>query len=48
MEAVFNRMTEAHDTLTASDRRAEYDAYLGSIEKTRSIEQMLSDAVSRE
>jgi curved DNA-binding protein CbpA len=46
MEALFGRMTEAHDTLTASDRRAEYDAYLGSIDKTRSIEQMLAEATA--
>ncbi|MGO8992673.1 MAG: DnaJ domain-containing protein [Polyangiaceae bacterium] len=46
METVFGRMTEAHDTLTAKDRRAEYDAYLGSVEKTRSIEQMLAEAMT--
>ena len=28
MEAVFSRVTEAHDTLTDKDRRAEYDGYL--------------------
>jgi curved DNA-binding protein CbpA len=46
MEAIFGRMTEAHDALTSSERRAEYDAYLGSIEKTRGIEQLLADAMS--
>ncbi len=45
MEAVFGRMTEAHDTLTSNERRAEYDAYLTSIEKTRGIEQMLAEAM---
>jgi curved DNA-binding protein CbpA len=46
MESVFGRMTEAHDTLTSADRRADYDAYLGSVEKSRSIEQMLAEAMS--
>jgi tetratricopeptide (TPR) repeat protein len=46
MEAVFGRMTEAHDTLTAKDRRAEYDAYLASLQKTRTIEEMLAEAMS--
>src|SRR5262249_28855439 len=44
MEAVFGRMTEAHDTLTHADRRAEYDAYLASVEKTRGLETKLAQA----
>jgi curved DNA-binding protein CbpA len=35
IEAVFNRVTIAHDVLTAKDRRAEYDAHLASIQKSR-------------
>jgi curved DNA-binding protein CbpA len=46
MEAIFGRMTEAHDTLTSKERRAEYDAYLGSLARTNSIEQLLSEAMS--
>jgi curved DNA-binding protein CbpA len=45
MEAVFGRMTLAHDTLTNADRRAEYDAYLSSKDKSRTIERRLADAV---
>ena len=35
IEAVFNRVTIAHDILTTKDRRAEYDAQLASIQKSR-------------
>lgn len=38
MEAVFARVTEAHDTLTHPEKRARYDAYLRDIELTRSYE----------
>jgi tetratricopeptide (TPR) repeat protein len=46
MEAIFGRMTAAHDTLTAPDRRAEYDAYIESVQQSRSIEDLLSDALA--
>jgi thioredoxin-like negative regulator of GroEL len=39
-------MTEAHDTLTRDQRRAEYDAYLGSIDESRLIEQMVAAAMN--
>ncbi len=35
IEAVFNRVTIAHDILTAKDRRAEYDEYLASTQPHR-------------
>lgn len=35
IEAVFNRVTIAHDILTMKDRRAEYDDYLGQTQKNR-------------
>ena len=35
IEAVFNRVTIAHDVLTAKDRRAEYDEYLTQTQKNR-------------
>jgi curved DNA-binding protein CbpA len=39
LERIFARLTEAHDTLTRSGPRAEYDAYLASLDKTRSFDQ---------
>ena len=39
LERIFARLTEAHDTLTRSGPRAEYDAYLASLAKTRSLDQ---------
>jgi hypothetical protein len=35
IEAVFNRVTIAHDVLTVKDRRAEYDEYLVQTQKNR-------------
>jgi curved DNA-binding protein CbpA len=46
MEAIFRRMTEAHDALTDGTRRADYDVYLGSVEKTRGIEQMVAETAA--
>ena len=40
LERVFTRLTEAHDTLTRSGPRAEYDAYLASLDKTRQFDQV--------
>jgi hypothetical protein len=45
METIFGRMSVAHETLS-SDRRAEYDAYLGSVERTRRIEEMVEEATA--
>lgn len=39
LERVFARLTEAHDALTRSGPRAEYDAYLAARHKTRLLEQ---------
>jgi curved DNA-binding protein CbpA len=44
LERVFARLTEAHDVLTRSAPRAEYDAYLASQKKTRDFDQKLSDS----
>jgi curved DNA-binding protein CbpA len=44
MEAIFGRLTIAHDTLTSKADRAEYDAYLGIRETTREQEDRLAGA----
>ena len=44
LERVFSRLTEAHDVLTRGAPRAEYDAYLASRNKTRDLDQKLSDS----
>ncbi|AUX21654.1 molecular chaperone DnaJ [Sorangium cellulosum] len=50
IEAVFTRITLAHDTLTSRQRRAEYDAYLEQTHKNRAmaalIEQTPRDIVT--
>ena len=40
MEAIFARVTLAHDVLTSKDRRPEYDTYLGARSAARKIESM--------
>lgn len=40
LEKIFARLTEAHDTLTRSGPRAEYDAYLASLDQTRKLDQV--------
>ncbi len=47
LEHLFARLTEAHDTLTRAAPRAEYDAYLSSLNKTRALEQPNVDAQVR-
>ena len=42
LERVFARLTEAHDALTRPGPRAEYDAYLASLDTTRALDE--SDA----
>jgi curved DNA-binding protein CbpA len=44
LERVFSRLTEAHDALTRSAPRAEYDAYLAARSTTRELDQKLSDS----
>jgi curved DNA-binding protein CbpA len=46
MEAIFARVTLAHDTLLDGDRRAEYDEYLQAQRQSRSMEDLLSDALA--
>jgi curved DNA-binding protein CbpA len=38
MEAIFTRITEAHDVLTDAERRAEYDGYIGEIDVARNVD----------
>lgn len=40
MEAIFARVTLAHDVLTSKEKRPEYDAYLGARSASRKIESM--------
>lgn len=46
MEAIFGRITLAHDTLTNREKRAEYDAYLDEQRRSRSIEDLMADAMA--
>jgi curved DNA-binding protein CbpA len=46
MEAIFGRITLAHDTLTHKDKREEYDAYLDEQRRSRGIEDLLADALA--
>lgn len=43
MEQVFARITTAHDTLASKQRRADYDAYLADLDRTRAFERYLND-----
>ncbi len=46
MEAVFSRITQAHDTLGNTQKRAQYDAYLDEQRRSRGIEELLEDALA--
>ena len=46
MEAVFTRVTEAHDTLVDKDKRAEYDAYLSAQDEARALEAQMTRRAS--
>lgn len=46
MEAVFSRVTEAHDTLTDKDKRAEYDAYINAQDEARALEAQMTRRTS--
>jgi curved DNA-binding protein CbpA len=46
MEAIFGQLTFAYETLASPERRAEYDAYLATQKQTRSMEELLSAAVT--
>lgn len=45
MEAIFGRLTEAHDVLATPTRRAEYDQYLADQAQARAFEALLDDDV---
>jgi curved DNA-binding protein CbpA len=45
METIFGRITQAHDTLTSAEKRAEYDTYLDEQRRARGIEELLADAL---
>ncbi len=47
LDRVFQRLTEAHDTLTYPATRSEYDDYLSAQSRTRDLEQALGDEPSR-
>jgi curved DNA-binding protein CbpA len=47
MEAIFSRLTLAHDTLSAAETRTEYDEYLAEQRRSRAIEDDLADAPLR-
>src|SRR5262249_41751693 len=44
METIFGRVTEAHDTLTDKEKRAEYEQYLREVHQARGMEAMLAEA----
>ena len=46
MEAVFSRVTEAHDTLTDKTKRAEYDTYLGAQSTAKELEAQMARKAS--
>jgi len=46
MEAVFSRVTEAHDILTDKDKRAEYDGYLSAQDDARALEAKMARRTS--
>jgi curved DNA-binding protein CbpA len=45
LEAIFNRVTLAHDTLSDRERRAEYDGYLEERRRARGLEAGMADAI---
>ncbi len=45
METVFGKVSAAYEVLTDKEKRAEYDAYLGDVEKSRAVEAMLRDVM---
>jgi len=45
LEAIFNRVTLSHDTLSDKEKRVEYDAYLEERRRSRGLEELMSDAL---
>jgi curved DNA-binding protein CbpA len=46
METLFGRATQALDTLSSKELRAEYDAYLVDLDRTRAIEDLMRSAAA--
>jgi curved DNA-binding protein CbpA len=47
LEKIFQRITEAHDILTRSEARSEYDAYLARHRGTEALHKLLTDEQAR-
>ena len=43
LESIFKRLTEAHDTLTRKEPRAEYDRYLENQRATKALDEIVDD-----
>ncbi len=46
MEVIFGKVSVAYETLVDKERRAEYDEYLGDVEKSRAVEAMLRNVMN--
>jgi curved DNA-binding protein CbpA len=46
MENIFGKVSTAYETLTDKEQRAEYDVYLGDVEKSRNVELMLRNVMA--
>ncbi|MFO0735883.1 MAG: DnaJ domain-containing protein [Labilithrix sp.] len=46
LDDVFNRITEAHDTLVDPEKKAEYDAYMAEVAVTKNMEIMFEQAMA--
>jgi tetratricopeptide (TPR) repeat protein len=46
MEVIFAKVSTAYETLVDKEQRAEYDLYLGDVEKSRDVEAMLRNVMS--
>jgi hypothetical protein len=46
LEVIFSRLSQAHDTLRDDAKRADYDGYLAEQRHSRSIEDLLADAMA--
>lgn len=46
METIFAKVTAASDVLSDKAQRADYDAYLGDVERSRAVEAMLRNVMS--